>query len=304
VFRRSGEIDYLLEAYKSAQKAGLTRDRSDIDSFMPFRLKRGLFGEEYEDGFGQQRSYRIPDSNDFQGPDNSASPKKTWLKRYRNHILQVAALICVIGAWVIGFYFLDDIEVMARYGYQGAFFVPMLDNFVTFINVGSFMIIAYLATFLNPFLIGLLAGVGATLGQITSYLFGYTGGQFVIKKLGIYRRVAAWMDKWGNKFIFGVSILPLPLVGFTGIAAGAAKYKLSRYFLYSGAGNILKHIGYCFLASWILYYLLPKIYELASFLGVSDRVGLILISIATVLILGLFSVLAWVLFKKVLVPPL
>jgi len=230
----------------------------------------------------------------------SVSPKETWLKRNRNPIIQITALILVIGAWIIGFYFFDDIEALKRYGYTGAFLVPMLDNFVTFINVGSFMIIAYLANILNPLFVGLLAGLGGTLGQFSSYLLGYSGVHFIIKKIGIYRSVANWMDKWGGKFIFTMSILPLPLVGFTGIAAGAAEYNVFKYFSYSLLGNILKHIGYCFIASWILSYLLPKISQFSSWLGVSDTVGLILISITTILALGLFSMLGWALFKKIL----
>ncbi|MFC1658665.1 signal peptidase I [Candidatus Omnitrophota bacterium] len=301
--KETGEIDFLAVADENARMWGLTPDIAARDWIMPFasRRMRALNGDRFENFFADGTGQKDPSADGYQeAKNNSSSPqRKTWLKRHRSHILQMAALIFVIGAWVIGFYFLDDIEALARYGYQGAFFVPMLDNFVTFINVGSFMIIAYLANILNPFLVGLLAGIGGTIGQFSSYLLGYSSFQFIIQKLGIYRNVARWMDKWGGKFIFVVSIMPLPIVGFTGIAAGAAKYSLLKYFLFSGLGNILKHIGYCFFASWILGHLLPKIYELASTLGVSDRAGLILVSIATLVAVGLFSLSAWVFFRKI-----
>ncbi|MBU1871770.1 MAG: MFS transporter, partial [Candidatus Omnitrophica bacterium] len=48
VARRTGQIDYLLEAHKSVERAGLAEDISYRDSFMPFNPRRGLFGESEE----------------------------------------------------------------------------------------------------------------------------------------------------------------------------------------------------------------------------------------------------------------
>ncbi|MBU1871540.1 MAG: ArsR family transcriptional regulator, partial [Candidatus Omnitrophica bacterium] len=93
VSRRTGEIDYLLEAYESAERAGLTGDTFDRDSFMPFSPRRGLFGVRFT---GTRKSSHNISENE--GNNNTKLPYVVIKKagaEYRivgvNHIINYPA---------------------------------------------------------------------------------------------------------------------------------------------------------------------------------------------------------------------
>jgi len=76
----------------------------------------------------------------------------------------------------------------------------------------------------NPFLLGISAGLGIAIGDSTSYLFGYNGGQIIPR---VYQNISARISKiitsspewlrfviliiWGSIFPFPNDLLIIPL---------------------------------------------------------------------------------------------
>ena len=95
------------------------------------------------------------------------------------------------------------------------------------------------ATALNPALVAIIAGVAGTLGELTGYFLGYSGSG-VLERHRYYRRIEGWMSRRGWLILFVISAVPNPLFDVAGIAAGALRYPLWRYFVAVGLGKQVK----------------------------------------------------------------
>lgn len=156
-----------------------------------------------------------------------------------NRYVQVAFLLLGIGM-VIGAYFLKDVAGgLSSVGYPGVFFLSLLGSASMILPVPGLISLCTVSAILNPFTLGLLAAIGETIGEVTGYAVGF-GGKGLLDKSRVYRWVKGWMEKRGGLVIFIVSIIPNPLFDIVGIAAGATKYPVKKFFLIVFVGKILK----------------------------------------------------------------
>tara|TARA_B100001013_G_scaffold331168_1_gene246575 strand:+ start:1418 stop:2017 length:600 start_codon:yes stop_codon:yes gene_type:complete len=156
-----------------------------------------------------------------------------------NRYVQVAFLLLGIGM-VIGAYFLKDVAGgLSSVGYPGVFFLSLLGSASMILPVPGLISLCTVSAILNPFTLGLLAAIGETIGEVTGYAVGF-GGKGLLDKSRVYRWVKSWMEKRGGLVIFIVSIIPNPLFDIVGIAAGATKYPVKKFFLIVFIGKILK----------------------------------------------------------------
>jgi hypothetical protein len=92
-----------------------------------------------------------------------------------------------------------EIQALVKtWGYPGVFVISLLNSLAiiySLLGFATFVLIAYLGTVLNPWLVGLLAGLAVVIGQFTSYYYGYTGEFIVkdVKDMGINKRVSNWI---------------------------------------------------------------------------------------------------------------
>jgi membrane protein YqaA with SNARE-associated domain len=156
-----------------------------------------------------------------------------------NRYVQVAFLLLGVGM-VIGAYFLKDVAIgLSTFGYPGVFFLSLLGSASMILPVPGLISLCTVSAILNPFTLGLLAAIGETIGEVTGYAVGF-GGKGFLDKSRVYQRVKYWMEKRGALVIFIVSIIPNPLFDIVGIAAGATKYPVKKFFLIVFVGKILK----------------------------------------------------------------
>ena len=116
-----------------------------------------------------------------------------------------------------------------------------------------------MAGFLNPVYVGLLAGFGAALGELTGYLIGYGTEKVVLKKNKTAQEWKKKIDFYFKKYhptliLFAFAALPLPF-DVAGIACGAINYPAEKFFLATLAGKLVKYFiiafaGY-YSVSWI-----------------------------------------------------
>ena len=137
---------------------------------------------------------------------------------------------------------------MKLVGYPGVFFLSFLGSVTMILPVPGLLSVCGFSTTLSPFLLGILAGIGETLGEISGYAVGYGGGS-VVEKHRIYIRLKRWMEQRGILVLFLVSIIPNPIFDLVGIAAGAVKFPILRFLATVWVGKTLKGmmVGYtCF----------------------------------------------------------
>jgi len=94
---------------------------------------------------------------------------------------------------------------------------------------------------LPPLLVGLVAGAGEALGELTGYALGF-GGQAVIgiENEAAYGRLVAWMERRGGITVFVLSAIPNPFFDLAGIAAGSLRYPVWRFLLFCWLGKTIK----------------------------------------------------------------
>jgi len=122
--------------------------------------------------------------------------------------------------------------------------------------VPGWFLIAAIGAVLNPFLVGLIAAVGSTIGEMTGYGLGF-GGRIAVEKIPKYSMVVGWMRKWGSVTIFVLSLIPNPIFDIAGIAAGALRFPLWKFLLWGFLGRIPKSIFYAFIGVWFTWMLNP-----------------------------------------------
>jgi uncharacterized membrane protein YdjX (TVP38/TMEM64 family) len=133
----------------------------------------------------------------------------------------------------------DRVEQFGLYGYPGVFVISLLGNATVILPAPSLAIVSVLGSVLNPYLVGLIAGAGSALGELTGYLAGYSG-RAVVQDQARYARITAWMQQNGLWVIFVLSVIPNPLFDLAGIAAGVLKIPVHQFLLACFFGKTIK----------------------------------------------------------------
>lgn len=133
----------------------------------------------------------------------------------------------------------ERLSSLAAFGYLGAFFVMALSNATVILPAPGLIFVFALGSSLHPLQVGLFAGVGATLGELTGYIAGYSGAD-IAENTAVVARVRRWMERRGLWTIFFLSAVPNPLFDIAGILAGASRVPLWRFMGVALAGKILQ----------------------------------------------------------------
>lgn len=174
----------------------------------------------------------------------------------KEHYFQIIIFLLLISLWTLIFLFHEEIAKLKELGYLGAFLSSILTNATILIPAPGWAVIAFLATILNPWLVGLLAGLGAVIGQMTGYFLGYSG-RFIIKKDNPrHQKITNWMQKHGSLTIFLFALIPNPFSDIPGAIAGISKFPILKFILFCTLGNIPKHLFFALVGGWGLEYLL------------------------------------------------
>jgi membrane protein YqaA with SNARE-associated domain len=174
------------------------------------------------------------------------------LRRYKT---QISALIVSLVITTLVLVFHRQIAALRAYGYLGVFLISLLGNATVILPVPSLAVVFAGGGVLNPILVGLVAGVGEPLGELTGYLAGY-GGSVVVRERGLYERVNGYMQRRGFLTLFVLSAIPNPLFDIAGITAGMLKYPVGKFLIACWLGKTLKALVIAFLGSlslpWVL----------------------------------------------------
>ena len=182
-----------------------------------------------------------------QQPDKPPVEKKSFWNR--DTILQIVSLVFVLGLSAVLIWQHERVAGLSSLGYAGIFLISLLGSASLVIPVPGLALTVTFGAILNPVWVGVLSGLGATIGETTGYLLGFSG-RMAIHDSHPYTRMVKWMSKWGDLTIFLLALLPNPLFDIAGITAGVLKYPLWRFILIGAAGRIPKHILFAYLGHW------------------------------------------------------
>lgn len=122
------------------------------------------------------------------------------------------------------------------YGYLGVFLVELISNASIFFPLPGFIGTIAAATVLNPLLVGVCAGTGAAIGELTGYFLG-RGGRKIIKERVKLETAARLYSRYGLWTIYLFAATPSPF-DIVGILCGILKIDAKIFFLMTLAGKI------------------------------------------------------------------
>jgi uncharacterized membrane protein YdjX (TVP38/TMEM64 family) len=169
----------------------------------------------------------------------------------RELCLRILVILIVIGISAGIFVFRDKVSNLEGYGYLGAFLISLVSCATIILPIPGIALIFALGDTYNPFLVGLAAGAGSALGEISGYMAGYSG-QMVLRNNKTYLRLEEWMKRRGAIVIFVLSFVPNPLFDLAGAAAGVLRYPLWKFFVFCFLGKTPKNILIALAGAWAL----------------------------------------------------
>jgi membrane protein DedA with SNARE-associated domain len=176
------------------------------------------------------------DQVDDQNADHHTRP--IW--RTISHLWRPLLGLGIAAAISVGVILISNrVEQFGLYGYPGVFAISLLGNATVILPAPSLAVVSVMGTVLNPFLVGLAAGAGAAIGELTGYLAGWSG-QAVIGNRERYEQMLGWTGKYGLWVVFVLSVIPNPLFDLAGIAAGAVRIPVLQFLLVCWLGKTVK----------------------------------------------------------------
>lgn len=169
-------------------------------------------------------------------PEIEKTPRKANL---RTTILRVLAILAVIAITLYTYTLRDRIAEFQALGYPGIFLVALIANATILLPAPGAALVAAVGAIFNPLGVGLAAGTGGAIGELSGYLAGFSG-QAVIERTDVYAKIKPSVDKYGGWAILFLSAIPNPLFDVAGIAAGIAKMPFWTFFVFVWAGQIIK----------------------------------------------------------------
>ncbi|UCC60069.1 MAG: DedA family protein [Dehalococcoidia bacterium] len=161
----------------------------------------------------------------------------------RKMLIRIVAILFVIAVSATIFVLRDQVSNLESYGYLGVFLIALITTATIILPVPGIVFIATLSTVpgYNPVLIGLAAGAGSALGELTGYTAGFSG-QLVFENNKYYKQLEKWMRKSGSIVILILSFVPNPIFDIAGATAGVLRYPVWKFLIACFAGKTLRYI--------------------------------------------------------------
>ena len=177
---------------------------------------------------------------------DSTSPERPGLVWRLEYTLLLSVALLMTAFAVAFFYFGADTSNLKAWGYAGVFLINLVGSASILLPSPAVASVIGGGALLSDFLgvpaflwVGLVAGLGEALGEFSGYAAGY-GGRIVFENRPEYQRVRGWMERHGTVSMFLLSLFPNPLFDVAGVAAGAVKMPIRRFFLAVLAGKVIK----------------------------------------------------------------
>ena len=169
-------------------------------------------------------------------------------RRGRHAIVVAGALLLVAAAFAVMVWLTSDPErravveslVRSPIGLLVLFGLAALSTATLILPAPGLALTALAGSAGDPLVVGVVAGLGQAVGELTGYAAGWSG-QSLLPDSTAVRRLTAWLNRRGMLVIFVLAIVPNPIFDVAGIAAGALRMPLIRYLTAAASGKVIKN---------------------------------------------------------------
>lgn len=167
-------------------------------------------------------------------------------------ILGIAQVLVVILAVVFALNISSHLVVLKSYGYLGVFIISTVSAASLFFPTPEWAIVIAMSTVLNPYLLGIVAGVGAAIGELTGYFAGSGARKIIQNHIKEFDRAEQLITKYGFAGIFFLALIPNPIFDIAGIVAGSMRIPVLEYLAACAAGRVLRYILLAYFSAWAI----------------------------------------------------
>lgn len=203
--------------------------------------------------------------------------KKRWSKK--ELALGGLGIAATVALFVVAIYYKDELANMqhlAGFGLLGVLVVSFIAGSTFSITaipvpywalvIGLPSLIADQYEIMAPVYVGLLAGLGASLGQFITFMIGYGGrtlSERITSKISsrLYDRAIGVAERHGSLAVFPMSLIPNPIHLPMSIAIATLHYPPHKFFIFSFLGTSLKSLILAFCGYYGLNPLVSSIGE-------------------------------------------
>jgi membrane protein DedA with SNARE-associated domain len=185
-------------------------------------------------------------------------------------------------------------QLVSTYGYFGAFIISLFGNFTVFFPVPFAITIYAFGATLNPLALGLVCGLGSTIGEFSAYVIGRGGRRIIENSYGKRLDTAKLLiQRYGMMIIFIFAVLPLP-DDLILIPMGMLRYSLKKAMIAMLIGKIIMCTSVAY-AGYFSYSFIRDIFSESGIIG-----GVLSTIVLAVIIIALIKV-DWT--KYIEIPP-
>jgi uncharacterized membrane protein YdjX (TVP38/TMEM64 family) len=174
-------------------------------------------------------------------------PEKTVKKSAKwAYILGSLGVVITILMAVAIVVFKEQVQELQNYGYLGAFIISILGGAVIIIPVPMLAVVFALGGVMPlPWMVGLAAALGETVGALSIYMTGRGAGRAISSsKHGriqrVYDRMLGLIERQGAITLFAVTSVINPFFYPAAFACGALRFGLRKYTIIVLTGKIIK----------------------------------------------------------------
>ncbi len=178
-----------------------------------------------------------PPADPPDGPSAAVEPRERQSFTWR-HALAISFAAAITALIVI---FQEQLRQLEKLSYAGGFLAMLIGNATIILPVPGLILIFALGRALNPLLVGLIAGPGAALGEMSGYLAGY-GGSAIIDDFNLYHRIRRWMERYGPIVISLLAAIPNPAFDMAGIVAGSMRIEWWKFLIAAWIGKTIQAV--------------------------------------------------------------
>ena len=190
--------------------------------------------------------------------------------------LTAVAVVAALSGVVLWRWTMDP-ETLGQFGLGGIFIASMLSHLTVVARDMFIPMFLPLASVYNPLVLGARAGIGAAIGELTTYFLGWGVAESFGKGVEDDSRLSRWIRKYGLWAVLFVAVTPLPDTPIV-LLAGSRKLPFAKLFAVECIGKTA-------------LYTLGAVVGGIVFTGLTGSVGSMTASVVMVVGSLIFSVL-------------
>jgi membrane protein YqaA with SNARE-associated domain len=180
---------------------------------------------------------------------NSAMAKKNQLQ-YGQVLQWIALLIVSILAIFLSVHFQDRLLQFKSLGFLGIFLINFFSAATIFFPSPAIATVIAGGAIYPPVIVGLVATLGATLGDMVGYFLGLSSSHILLKKKhNWYDALVSLFKKYGGIMVFLFAMIPNPIFDAVSIIAGALGYSPYKFFLWLFLGRLVRNMALAFIGA-------------------------------------------------------